>query len=382
MEFELNDEQIMFRDSVRRWAEKGYGFDIKQAIENSTGGFSTDKWKEMADLGWLLAGIPESAGGLGCSAIESAVIAEELGRALVLEPFVAVGVLAARTLEFADTTGEQTDLLTAIGTGETLVALAHNEHEAYGLVSYVTSQAEAVAEGWRLNGRKTAIIGGPQADRLIISARISGAADDRAGIALFVLDADAPGISRQCYRMIDGSPACDVTLENVRARAGDALGVPGAAYAPLARAHAYAIIALCAEALGVMDKALWITRDYMQTRQQFGVLIGSFQSLQHRAADMYVAVEQARAILNFGLANLEKPPAVRDRAISSVKAQIGQLGHFVCGQAIQLHGGIGLTEEYVIGHHFKRMTVIDSQFGSSNVHLSNLADVLRQKSRQ
>jgi alkylation response protein AidB-like acyl-CoA dehydrogenase len=205
--------------------------------------------------------------------------------------------------------------------------------------------------------------------------------DEPAGIALFVLDADAPGISRQSYRMIDGSPACDVTLENAAANNGDALGTPGEAYAPLARAYAYAITALCAEAVGVMDKALWITRDYMQTRQQFGVLIGSFQSLQHRAADMYVAIEQARAILTYGLANLEKPPAIRDLAISSMKAQIGQLGHFVCGQAIQLHGGIGLTEEYVIGHHFKRMTVIESQFGSSQVHLSNLADALRHQNR-
>lgn len=379
MEFELNDEQVMFRDSVRRWAEKGYGFDTQQAIERSPEGFSSQKWAEIAELGWLLAGLPETAGGLGTSAVEAAVIAEELGRALVLEPFVAVGVLAARVLEFADPDGARTELLAAIGAGETIVALAHNEHEAHGQVSYVATTATQTAAGWRLAGRKTAIAGGPQADTLIVSARIAGEVADPAGLALFVLD--AASLSRQCYRMIDGTPACDVVLDGVDVAQSAVLGTPGAAYAPLACAHAYAITALCAEAIGVMDKALWITRDYMLTRQQFGVAIGSFQALQHRAADMYVAIEQARAILAYALAHLDAAPPERDRAISSAKAQIGQLGHFVCGQAIQLHGGIGLTEEYVIGHHFKRLTVIDSQYGSAQAHLANLAEVIRHQLR-
>jgi len=379
MEFELNEEQVMFRDSVRRWTEKGYGFDVQQAIERSAKGFSDQKWAEIAELGWLMAGLPEAVGGLGTSAIETAVIAEELGRALVLEPFVAVGVLAARTLEFADTTQAHTELLSGIGTGEIIAALAHNEHEAYGQISFVATSAEQTAEGWRLNGRKTAIAGGPQSGTLILSARIADDAGAATGIALFVTAADMPGITRHAYRMIDGTPACDVILENVSLPAQALLGIPGEAYAPLARAYAYAQTALCAEALGVMDKALWITRDYMLTRQQFGVAIGTFQSLQHRAADMYVAIEQARAILNYGLAHLEAAPAARDLAISKMKGQIGQLGHFVCGQAIQLHGGIGVTEEYVIGHHFKRMTVIEHLFGSSHVHVSNVADAIRQK---
>lgn len=310
------------------------------------------------------------------------MIAEELGRALVLEPFVAVGVLAARTIEFADAAGAHTELLSGVGTGEQIVALAHNEHEAYGQVSYVATRAEKTAGGWHLSGTKTAIAGGPQAGRLIVSARIEGDVAATSGIALFLLDPHTAGITRQSYRMIDGSPACDVVLEAVSVPDDAVLGLPGEAYEPLARAHAYAITALCAEAVGVMDKALWITRDYMQTRQQFGVPIGSFQSLQHRAADMYVAVEQARAILAYGLAHLDKAPTQRDLAISSMKAQIGQLGHFVCGQAIQLHGGIGLTEEYVIGHHFKRMVVIDSQFGSAQTHLMNVAGAIRGHGKQ
>lgn len=378
MEFELTDEQAMFRDSVRRWAEKGYGFDIRQKIAHSQDGFSREKWGEIAELGWLMASLPEAAGGLGCSAIETAIIAEELGRALVLEPFLAVGVLAARAIEFADLAGQHTALLEAIGTGEQLAVLAHNEHAAHGQVTYVTAKARRAADGWRLDGHKTAILAGPMADTLIVSARIAGADSDLSGITLFLVDPAATGVSRQSYRLIDGSPACDVVLENVTLDDNALLGAAGEASGPLMQAHAHALTALCAEAVGVMDKALWITCDYMKTRQQFGVPISTFQSLQHRAADMYVAIEQARAILNFGLAHLEAAPASRDVAISEMKAQIGQLGHFVCGQAIQLHGGIGVTEEYVIGHHFKRMTVIESLFGHSQAHLASVAEAIRR----
>lgn len=369
MNFELSDEQAMFRDSVRRWVEKGYGFEHRREIVRSPEGFSREKWAEMAELGWLMAGIPESAGGLGFSAIETAVIAEELGRALVIEPFLAVAVLAAKTIEFA---GGNADLLAAIGSGELLVALAHNEHDARGDVSFVATRADTGPGGWSINGRKSVVLAGQIVDKLLVSAKV-GASDD---VGLFLVDPTAPGLSLLPYRLIDGSPACDILLEDV-AVAAEALLSEDAGPA-LAASNAHAIIALAAETVGLMDQALWTTRDYLLTRQQFGVTIATFQSLQHRAADMYVAVEQARAMLHFGLAHLDLPPDQRDLAMSAVKAQIGQLGHFVCGQAIQLHGGIGVTEEYIIGHHFKRMTVIEALFGHTQVHLTTVAEAIRR----
>lgn len=376
MDFELSDEQAMFRDSVRRWVEKDYGFEQRQAIARSQEGFSRQKWAEMAELGWLMAGLPEAAGGLGFSAIETAVIAEELGRALALEPFLAVAVLAAKTIEFADTTGSHLNLLIALGSGERLAALAHNEHDARGDVAFVATRAERTGEGWKLGGRKSAILAGMAADLLLVSARIAGDAGAPEGIGLFLVDPKVAGVSRLPYRLIDGSSACDVLLEDVAISAQ--AQISGDAYPALAAANAHAIIALAAETVGLMDQALWITRDYLRTRQQFGVPIASFQALQHRAADMYVAVEQARAMLHFGLAHLHAAPDERDRAMSEVKAQVGQLGHFVCGQAIQLHGGIGVTEEYVIGHHFKRMTVIEALFGHSQTHLAAVAEAIRR----
>lgn len=376
MDFELTDEQAMFRDSVRRWVD-GYGFEERQAIARSEEGFSRAKWSEMAELGWLMAALPESAGGLGFGAIETAVIAEELGRALVLEPYVPVVVMAGKLLEHADGAGHHAELLQAIGTGEALVAVAHNEHDARGDISFVETRATRNGDSWRIDGCKT--VAPATADRFIVSARISGDGGDRDGIGLFLVDARAPGITLRRYRLIDGSAACDLLIDKVRLGDEAVIGTAGDGAEPLAVATAHALVALCAEAVGVMDQALWITRDYLRTRQQFGTIIGSFQALQHRAADMYIAVECARAMVQYGLAHLDTPPDERDQAMSGMKARVGQLGHFVCGQAIQLHGGIGVTEEYVIGHHFKRMTVIESQFGSTATHLGRVAEALREK---
>lgn len=377
MDFELTDEQAMFRDSVQRWVEKDYGFERRQAIARGPESFSREKWAEMAELGWLAAALPEADGGLGFSAIEVAVIAEELGRALVLEPYLPVAVLAAKLIELAGSPERRADLLPAIGSGESIVALAHDEHDARGEIAWVETRASRDGSGYRLDGRKTMILAGHAADRLIVSARTAGKRDDPDGISLFLVDPAAPGLARRDYQLIDGSRACDVELDGVSVDADALIGGEGGGFAPLATARAHALVALCAEAIGVMDRALWITRDYLKTRQQFGVAIGSFQALQHRAADMYVAVEQARAMVQFGLSRLDAEPGERDLAMAGMKAQIGQLGHFVCGQAIQLHGGIGVTEEYVIGHHFKRMTVIESLFGHSQAHLAAVASALR-----
>jgi alkylation response protein AidB-like acyl-CoA dehydrogenase len=374
MQFSLNEEQTQLQDSVRRWVRKNYDFAQRRAIERSEDGYSRDHWATMAELGWLAAAFPEDVGGLGGTTIEAAIVAEELGRMLVLEPYLSVGVLAAEALNRVGTQAQRTALLSPILMGETIAVLAHAEREAGGDVAYVTTRAEADGGGWRLRGGKTAVMAGPLADFFLISARTSGEPGEESGVTLFCLPASQAGLSQNGYRATDGQRACDLLLEDVAATEQDVIGTVGGAVPGLRAAVARAIAVLCAEAVGVMDQALWTTRDYLLTRRQFGVPIATFQVLQHRAADMYVAVEAARAATWRALAHLnDEYPAARDEAASSAKIQVGRAGLFVCGQAIQLHGGIGITDEYVIGHHFKRMMVLQTLLGHPEQHLQRLA---------
>ena len=374
MQFSLNEEQTQLQDSVRRWVQKNYGFAQRRVIERSDDGISRAHWATMAELGWLAAAFPEEVGGLGGSTIEAAIVAEELGRALVLEPYLSVGVLAAEALNRVGTTEQREARLPPVLMGEAIVVLAHEEREARGDLAYVTTSAVADGAGWRLRGCKTAVMAGPLADHLLISARTSGQAGDEAGVTLFCLPVARAGLSQRAYRSTDGQRACDLVLEDVAVAPEDVVGTVGNAVPGLRAAYARAIAVLCAEAVGVMDQALWTTRDYLRTRKQFGVAIGTFQVLQHRAADMYVAVEAARAATWRALAHLDDTdPHERDAAAASAKIQVGRAGLFVCGQAIQLHGGIGVTEEYVIGHHFKRMMVLQHLFGHPEQHLQRLA---------
>ncbi|HTZ71188.1 MAG TPA: acyl-CoA dehydrogenase family protein [Acetobacteraceae bacterium] len=379
MRFTLNEEQTQLQDSVRRWVQKNYNFQQRQAIERSAEGVSRAHWATMAELGWLAAAFPEEVGGMGGSTIEAAIIAEELGRALVLEPFLACGVLAAEALNWCGTDAQRAELLPAMLAGESMVVLAHAEQEAGGEVGFVATRAEQTDGGWRLHGCKNAVIAAPLADRLLISARTAGEPDDTHGMTLFLLPAAHAGLVQREFRTTDGQRAADVLLQDALVTAADVIGDVGGALPGLRTAHARAIAVLCAEAVGVMDQALWTTRDYLRTRRQFGVAIGSFQVLQHRAADMYVAVEQARAAMLRALAHIDDEDADRrDEAAAAAKVQVGRSGDFVCGQAIQLHGGIGVTAEYVIGHHYKRMLLLQQLLGHPEQHLRHLAARLAQ----
>ena len=377
MEFTLNDEQTQLQDSVRRWAERNYSFQQRHAIEQSDEGFSRVHWATMAELGWLAAAFPEDVGGLGGSIIDAVIVAEELGRALVLEPFLAVGILAAEALNRVGTDAQRKKLLPPILAGETMVALAHNESGSGGNVAYVETTADAAPDGWILRGTKSLVLAGPIANHYLISARTAGGANNEAGVTLFLVPPGRSGLVRRDYRTTDGQVACDLILDGVPVGAADVVGTVDGAVSGLRAAYMRAIVVLCADAVGNMDQALWTTRDYLRTRQQFGVPISTFQVLQHRAADMYVAVEQSRAAVQRAIAHLEDDdPNSSRRAASSAKVQIGRCGHYVCGQAIQLHGGIGVTEEYVIGHHFKRMMLAQQLFGHASQHLQFLAQAV------
>jgi alkylation response protein AidB-like acyl-CoA dehydrogenase len=372
MEFSLSEEQQLLKDSIARFVEREYGFDKRQKIVAEDAGFSDANWRIFTDMGWLMLGLPEDKGGLGGSPVDTAIVMEEFGKALVLEPYLHVAIMAARILIEA---GDSGGLIEAIGSGEAMPVPAHSEADAFGALNWVNTRATKSARGWNLTGQKSLVHAAPFATQFIVSARTSGEAGDANGISLFLVAPDAAGLSRVDARLADNSRASELTFSNCDATL---IGQEGTALPVIETAYAHATVALCAEAVGAMDKALWTTRDYLQTREQFGQAIGSFQSLQHRMADMLIELEMARSQVYRALAFLGSDPATRDQAISSMKVQIGRSIKFTGYQSIQLHGGIGMTEDYLIGHYFKRLHMIDNALGTVGTHLGRMAEIERR----
>lgn len=372
MEFGLSEEQQLLKDSIARFVEREYSFDQRQRLVTEGGGFSTANWRIFSDMGWLMLGIPESKGGLGGSVVDTAIVMEEFGKALVVEPFLHAAILAARVLiEARDESG----LVEAIGSGEAMPVLAHGEADAFGMLNWVETRAEKSGAVWKITGGKSLVNAAPFATHFIVSVRTSGEAGDEDGISLFLVAPDAAGLERHDGRLADGSRAADFRFDNCE---GQLVGSMGEALPVLKTAFVHATIALAAEAVGVMDKSLWTTRDYLQTREQFGAPIGSFQALQHRMADMLIELEMARAQVYRALAHLDADPHTRDMAVSSMKVQIGRSAKYIGAQSIQLHGGMGMTEEYSIGHYFRRLCMIESAFGNTGVHLDRMATLDRR----
>lgn len=370
MNFELSDDQSMLRDSVRRWIDSEYDFEHRQQLLRE-GGFSRKHWQDFADMGWLGVGLPETHGGLGGGLVDAAIVLEELGRGLVVEPYLASALLPALLLLDAAPEAQRVPALQALVAGETLWAVAHGEAAARGDDNKISTRADADGSGYRLSGCKTLVHAGAAADRYLVSARL---ADGRLG--LFALSRGQQGTTLREYRLVDGSAAAELRLDAVSVAADVVLSLD--ACAVLARSTAAVTVCACAEMVGAMERALWMTRDYLQTRKQFGVAIGTFQALQHRMADMYVALEQARSIQLRGLAALQEQDDARLLdAASAAKAQVGKCAQFVSAQAIQLHGGIGVTDEYPIGHYFKRLLVLEAMYGNVAFHIGRLARKLR-----
>jgi len=378
MDFSLTEEQQMIRDSARRFLEKECSFELRPQVITS-GAFSPAHWRQYADMGWLGLALPEAHGGLGGHAVDMTLLMEEAGRTLLVEPLWAVAVLAAQTLLAINDEVATADLLPALIAGEALPVLAHGEEESRGVLEHVSTNARRNSQGeWVLNGVKSLAVGGNIADRYIVSARTAGGRHDRDGISLFLLPVDCASLEKTDVRLIDNRWAAHLSLKDVTLPASALLGQAGKAYAALEAGHAHGLLALCAEAIGVMEKALWLTRDYLLIRKQFRTTLSSFQSLQHRMSEMLIELELSRSMLYRALSEFDNGPEARQHALSAAKAHIGRSGLFICGQAIQLHGGIGVTEEYVIGHHFKRMTLIEHAFGSSHHHFEKLADLERK----
>jgi alkylation response protein AidB-like acyl-CoA dehydrogenase len=373
MDFNLTDEQQMLRDAALRYVREQYGFEAQRHLARGTG-WSAEHWARYADMGWLALSIPEAFGGLGCSFVETAVVAEELGRGLVLEPFIGCAVLAARLLETADAPAfaqRRATLLEGVAAGAQRVALAHSEVASRFELADVATRARPEGSGFVLEGVKMMVPAADAADGLIVSAAV----EDQ-DLALFLVPRDA--VTVHSYPLIDGTRAGDVELKSVFVAADARLTLPGSALALLEEALDRAALAQVAEALGCMEAVLDITSDYLKTRQQFGQPIGKFQALQHRMAEMFVEVQETRSILYRGIAHLGAAPSLRKQTVSAAKVILGSSGRFVGGQGIQLHGGIGVTDEYQIGHYYKRLIVLEKLYGDSDWHLGRFIQAQKE----
>ena len=369
MDFEFTQEQQQFSDALRRWMEKDYTFEHRKKILHSETGVSSEAWSTLAELGMTALPVPEEQGGFNGSAVDMMVVMKEIGRGLVVEPYLATA-LGAQFLKLA---GKQETLLEQVATGELKLAAALGEKQARFDLFDITTTAAAAAggDGYVLNGTKVVVIHGGQADQLIVSARSSGAQRDTSGISLFLVPANAAGVNRRDYRTIDGQRAADIRLENVQVPASALLGAAGQGWEILDAAADYGVTLLCAEAIGAMEALNAATLEYLKTRQQFGVPIGKFQALQHRMAEMFMQYQQASSMATLAAVKVaSSDPVERRRTVSAAKARVGQAARFVGQQAVQLHGGMGVTDELPAAHHFKRLTMIEQTLGDTDYHLA------------
>lgn len=368
MDFALSEERQMLADTATRFIADRYDITVRHANARLEAGFNRETWGEFAELGLIGALLPADVGGFGGLGEDISVVFEALGRGLVVEPFLASGVLGASPIAIAGSDAQKA-LLEDVMAGKTLLAFAHGEPDGRYNLSHVTTRATKDGDGWRLDGRKAVVLSGDTVDKLVVSARVEGGDDDAAGIALFLVDADGEGVARRGYGSIDGGRAAEITLANVSVGEDALIGVAGGAYETIEKTHARGVVALCAEAIGAMDVAKDVTLEYLKTRRQFGRPIGTFQALQHRMVDMLLEIEQARSAVMLAAGTLEAPRAERERNGSAAKNLIGRVGRLVSEETIQLHGGIAMTWEYALPHFAKRLTMIDHQLGDTDFHL-------------
>ena len=358
----------MLAESLNRFITNEYGFATRDRISGSKLGYSPELWQQFAEWGVIGALFGEADGGFGGAGFDLAVVFEALGRGLVVEPFLGA-LLAGSALAHAGNEGQRALLDQIIG-GARIAAFAHYEPEGRYQLAQVRSTATSTCDGWLLNGAKAVVQNGDQADFVVISARSFGALDDEAGISLFIVPTNTPGLAVRAYPNIDGGRAAELTLSGVMLPADALLGVAGAGHPTLLHSVGRGIVALCAEALGAMEAAKQATLEYLQTRKQFGVPIGSFQALQHRMADLLVEIEQARSAVINAAAAVDTPGVDREKALSAAKFTLGRVGARVAEECIQLHGGIGMTWELPLAHYAKRLVMIDHQLGDEDYHLA------------
>jgi pimeloyl-CoA dehydrogenase small subunit len=374
MDFDLSEEQRLLKESLDRLIADRYAFEQRKSNGQSLEGWSRELWAQYAELGLLGLPFAEQYGGSDAGPVETMLVMEAFGRALALEPFFATVVLGGGFLRHGGSAEQCAELVPRIADGSLTLAFAHTERQSRWNLADISTKAVRAGAGWVLDGEKGVVLHGDSADRLIVTARVGGGRRDRDGVGVFIVDAKHAGVSRRGYPTQDGMRAAEIAFAGVHVGPEGVLGEPGAALPLVERVVDEGIAALCAEAVGAMTVMHELTVDYLKTRRQFGREIGSFQVLQHRAVDMLVALEQARSMAMFAtMMAAEENAGARRSALSAAKVQIGKSSRLVGQQAIQLHGGIGMTMEYKVGHYFKRITMIDTMFGDAGHHLRALA---------
>jgi alkylation response protein AidB-like acyl-CoA dehydrogenase len=377
MEFDYTEEQLALQDTLQRFISRDYDFDKRKAFLRSDLGFSAAAWEQYAELGLLSLTLPEDFGGLGGNAVDVMLVMEQFGQGLLMEPYLSSVVVCGGLLRDSASEAVKQQLLPQICAGKAKVSLACYEAAGRYDLSYAACSASEKSGGWQLSGHKTVVLDGPSADYFLVSARSSGQPSDAAGLSLFLVPRGAKGLTVTGYSTQIGARAADISLEEVTLGADALIGKAGAALPVVQRAIDRGIAAVCAEALGVMNALNKATLEYLKTRKQFGVAIGTFQALKHRMADMLIAAEQSRSMAIIAAVNADSDNAAeRSRAIAAAKAYIGQAGRLVGQQAVQLHGGMGVVDEHVVSHYFKRLTMIDLTFGDADYHLGRFSDTL------
>jgi alkylation response protein AidB-like acyl-CoA dehydrogenase len=378
LNFEFSDEQRQLHEAVERYLSEQYSFERFRSIKDSAAGWDREIWNGLAELGVLGITVPVEHGGLGFGPLETLAMMGDCGRSLLLEPVLSSAVIATAALSPFAGQAPAGELLAGMARGEKIAVLAHFESGARFDSQWVTTSARRSGKGYRLDGHKGVVMHAGAADTLLVSARTAGEAGDAAGVSLFLVPCATLGVVLDTYPTLDGQRAADVYLQDVELPAGSLLGAEGDALCAVEAALDIGLAALCAEAVGVMQALLDATVDYVRVRQQFGQPIGRFQALQHRIADMVIHLEQARSMSYLAALRCAAPDVgERRKALSAAKAVIGQASRYVAQQSVQLHGGMGMTDELKVSHWFKRLTAAQILFGDSDAHLQRFASLTR-----
>ena len=369
MDFTFNEEQTLIQRQVEQFIQRDYDWESRQSLISTDSGYSLDNWNTFAELGWLGISLSDDSGGFGGSSIDTMILMEEFGKGLVLEPFLETVVMCAELIDKAGTSEQKKDVLTGVLEGKIQLALAYAEPQSRFNLADVMTEAKLESDNFILNGFKSVVMNGPNANKFIISARTSGGQRDESGISLFLVDAEVSGLSSRDYQTVDNRRASELTLESVVIPRSCLIGELDEGFMVLDAAIDRSILAISAEAVGAMEVLYKTTVEYTKTREQFGTPIGKFQVLQHRMVDMFMEYEQCKSLLYMATMKHDEDSADAKKAISGLKYQVGNASKFIGQQSVQLHGGMGVTDELNVGHYFKRLTTIGTIFGNSDYHL-------------
>ena len=369
MDFTFNEEQTLIQRQVEQFIQRDYDWESRQSLILTDSGYSLDNWNTFAELGWLGISLSDDSGGFGGSSIDTMILMEEFGKGLVLEPFLETEVMCAELIDKAGTLEQKKDVLTDVVEGKIQLAIAYAEPQSRFNLADVMTEAKLESDNFILNGFKSVVMNGPNANKFIISARTSGGQRDESGISLFLVDAEVSGLSSRDYQTVDNRRASELTLESVVIPRSCLIGELDEGFMVLDAAIDRSILAISAEAVGAMEVLYKTTVEYTKTREQFGTPIGKFQVLQHRMVDMFMEYEQCKSLLYMATMKHDEDSADAKKAISGLKYQVGNASKFIGQQSVQLHGGMGVTDELNVGHYFKRLTTIGTIFGNSDYHL-------------